>query len=127
MGQRHCASGRGQYGKTAHHVSERLKEKGIKATLVNVRFVKPLDHALFEKLAETHRRIVTLEENVVTGGFGQQVSAWFHEHHREAAVDIFAIPDQFVGHGSVEQQYRELGMDEESVLKRILKSLSGGI
>ena len=117
----------GSMVKTAHHVSERLKEKGIKATLVNVRFVKPLDHALFEKLAETHRRIVTLEENVVTGGFGQQVSAWFHEHHREAAVDIFAIPDQFVGHGSVEQQYRELGMDEESVLKRILKSLSGGI
>ena len=59
----------GSMVKTAHHVSERLKEKGIKATLVNVRFVKPLDHALFEKLAETHRRIVTLEENVVTGGF----------------------------------------------------------
>ncbi|MCH1983765.1 1-deoxy-D-xylulose-5-phosphate synthase [Ruminococcus sp. OA3] len=112
----------GSMVKTAHQVSERLKEKGIKVTLVNVRFVKPLDYALLEKLGDTHRRIVTLEENVVTGGFGQQVSAWFHEHHRETAVDIFAIPDQFVGHGSVEQQYRELGMDEESVFNRILKS-----
>lgn len=112
----------GSMVKTAYEVTKRLKEKGVKVTLVNVRFVKPLDDALLEKLADTHKRMVTLEENVVTGGFGQQVSAWFHEHHREIAVDVVAIPDQFVGHGSVEQQLKELGMDEETIVKRILES-----
>ena len=88
--------------KTAEQVRRRLWEHGIRATLVNMRFVKPFDRQLLKKLAASHSRFVTLEENVITGGFGQQVASWAGKELPGVSVMTVAIPDQFVTHGNVD-------------------------
>ncbi|MGI6011704.1 MAG: 1-deoxy-D-xylulose-5-phosphate synthase [Ruminococcus sp.] len=115
----------GSMVKTAEQVRRRLEEEGIKATLVNMRFVKPFDTQLLKKLAKTHDKFVTLEENVKTGGFGERLSAWAAGHLPGVSVMTVAIPDQFVTHGSVDYLYKELEMDEESATERILKKWYG--
>ena len=115
----------GSMVKTAEQVRRRLWEHGIRATLVNMRFVKPFDRQLLKKLAASHSRFVTLEENVITGGFGQQVASWAGKELPGVSVLTVAIPDQFVTHGNVDYLYRELGMDEQSVTERILNRWYG--
>ena len=115
----------GSMVKTAEQVRRRLWEHGIRATLVNMRFVKPFDRHLLKKLAASHSRFVTLEENVITGGFGQQVASWAGKELPGVSVMTVAIPDQFVTHGNVDYLYRELGMDEQSVTERILNRWYG--
>ena len=115
----------GSMVKTAEQVRRRLWEHGIRATLVNMRFVKPFDRQLLKKLAASHSRFVTLEENVITGGFGQQVASWAGKELPGISVMTVAIPDQFVTHGNVDYLYRELGMDEQSVTERILNRWYG--
>lgn len=115
----------GSMVKTAEQVRRRLWEHGIRATLVNMRFVKPFDRQLLKKLTASHSRFVTLEENVITGGFGQQVASWAGKELPGVSVMTVAIPDQFVTHGNVDYLYRELGMDEQSVTERILNRWYG--
>lgn len=115
----------GSMVKTAEQVRRRLWEHGMRATLVNMRFVKPFDRQLLKKLAASHSRFVTLEENVITGGFGQQVASWAGKELPGVSVMTVAIPDQFVTHGNVDYLYRELGMDEQSVTERILNRWYG--
>ncbi|MGI6006357.1 MAG: 1-deoxy-D-xylulose-5-phosphate synthase [Ruminococcus sp.] len=117
----------GSMVKTAEEVRMELEARGIKATLVNMRFVKPMDTQLLKKLAKKHDKFVTLEENVETGGFGQRLSAWAGEELPDVKVMRVAIPDQFVSHGSVDYLYRQLEMDAQSVTERIMKKWYGKI
>ena len=104
---------------------EILEEMGISVTLVNVRFVKPFDRELLKKLSETHSVFVTMEENVRTGGFGQQVLDYAEEEKLPVTVSIAAVPDTFVSHGSVEWQRKQVGLDTDSILERIEKLRTG--
>ncbi|MBR0398209.1 MAG: 1-deoxy-D-xylulose-5-phosphate synthase [Eubacterium sp.] len=106
--------------KTALAVTRRLKKEGLDATLVNMRFVKPLDTELLRELSETHDVFFTIEENVQTGGFGQQVLAYANAEHLPVQVEIAAIPDTFVGHGDVASQQKLAGIDEDTVYERIM-------
>ena len=101
-----------------------LEKEGIDATLVNMRFVKPFDRELLRKLSEDHALFVTLEENVEIGGFGQQVMDFAQQERLPVSVCIAAVPDQFIGHGSVEQQRAQCGLDAASVAERIRKQLN---
>ena len=107
----------GSMVKTAVAVRERLKEEGYQVTLVNARFAKPLDEALLRRLAERHSLIVTLEENVFRGGFGEMVLDFYQREKLSANVVNIAIPDQFVEHGNVDILRHEVGIDEESILE----------
>lgn len=109
----------GSMVRTAWKVCEDLKEKGISATCINARFVKPLDYELLTELSQDHSLLVTMEENVHNGGFGEQVTAWLKEQKLEADILNISIPDTFVEHGSVEQLHRKLGLDAENILQRI--------
>lgn len=109
----------GSMVRTAWKVCEELKEKGISATCINARFVKPLDYELLTELSQDHSLLVTMEENVHNGGFGEQVTAWLKEQKLEADILNISIPDTFVEHGSVEQLHRKLGLDAENILQRI--------
>ena len=109
----------GSMVQTAWKVCQALKEQGISATCVNARFVKPLDFSLITELVKDHRLLVTMEENVHNGGFGEQVTAWVKEQRMEADVLNVSIPDTFVEHGGVEQLRKKLGLDEENILRRI--------
>lgn len=95
--------------------------EGFLPTVVNVRFIKPLDEALLEELAKNHRLVVTLEENVISGGFGQNVAAFYAgQPGSMPKVLNLGIPDIFVEHGNVEELKEELGLDEQSAARRIL-------
>lgn len=111
----------GNMVRTAVQVTENLRNCGYEPTLVNMRFVKPLDIDLLEILREDHSLIVTMEENVKSGGFGEQVMTYYGSRLHSPAVRIVAIEDKFVPHGSVEDLMHQQQMDSASVTERILR------
>ncbi len=111
----------GSMVKTAEGVRERLKECGLSCTLVNARFVKPMDEEMVRRLSATHRLIVTMEENVESGGFGERVRTFADEQELPGQILSITVPDEYVEHGNVELLKKEIGIDEETVTKRILE------
>ena len=111
----------GSMVKTAEAVRHRLKEIGYSCTLVNARFVKPIDTDVVKELAKDHRLIVTLEENVRSGGYGEKVRDYVQEQEIPVHVLTIALPDEYVEHGNVALLYEEVGIDAESVTKRIIE------
>ncbi len=112
----------GSMVETALAVRDGLLKAGIEATLVNVRFVKPMDTALFGELLRDHGMFVTMEENVVTGGFGERFSGWLEERRTRARVVKAAIPDTFVEQGGTEALKKKLGLSAEGILERVLRA-----
>ncbi len=101
-------------------VYEALKEKGNEITLVNARFIKPLDETMLKSLAKEHEVIFTLEEQLFQGGYGQAVSSFYMRNHmNRIRVENIAIEDTFVEHGAVAALRKRLGLDAESVLQKI--------
>ena len=101
---------------TAEHVREKLKALGQPCTLVNMRFAKPIDKEMLAELAETHENFVTLEENVLRGGFGLEVAEWASSQKKELSVTHIALPDAYVEHGDVSVLREHLGIDSDSVV-----------
>ena len=104
---------------TAFNVRERLKEQGYNVTLVNARFVKPIDSAMLDKISTTHKLIVTLEENVSSGGFVLAVCQYINDKELHNYVLDISLPDDYIEHGSVDILRRETGIDEDTIVKRI--------
>ena len=104
---------------TGEHVREKVKEEGVSCTLANARFVKPFDKELVDRLAKNHRLIVTMEENVLQGGFGLPVTAYIHEHYPQVKVMNIALPDAYVEHGNVSVLRKGLGIDSDSIIQRL--------
>ncbi len=111
---------------TAEHVCDKLAEEGYDCTLANGRFIKPVDEELVERLAASHELVVTLEENVLQGGYGLAVTAWIHAHHPQVKVLNIALPDAYVEHGNVSVLRESLGIDSDSVIRRIRAVLETG-
>lgn len=108
----------------AAQVRDTLKRQGYQVTLVNARFVKPIDTERIDQLSKQHKLLVTLEDNVKSGGYGEHVAAYLNESgNSQLNVLNISVPDQFVEHGSVDELYKMLGMDADSIVERILKSL----
>ena len=113
----------GSMVETAWKVMEKLQERGISATVVNARFAAPLDKECICGLAQKHRLLVTLEENVASGGMGEHVAAVLMEEQSRIKLLRIAVPDTFVEHGDVDTLYRVLGMDADTVTNRICEGL----
>ena len=111
----------GSMVKTAEEVRRKLKEIGYNCTLVNGRFIKPVDTEVLEELAKDHRLLVTMEENVRSGGYGEKVRDYAADRGLKVQVLQIAIPDEYVEHGNVSLLYEEVGIDPESVTKRIIE------
>ncbi len=109
----------GSMVKVALTVREKLKEKGLYCSLVNARFVKPIDEELIREACKNHRLIVTMEENVASGGYGDRVRAFVDSLGGEAKVLGIAIPDEYVEHGNVELLKQETGIDAVSVEEKV--------
>ena len=110
----------GSMVKTAVEVRNRLKEMGYGCTLVNARFVKPLDQNSIRILQSEHRLLVTMEENVRAGGFGEAVLEYLNEIKSTTRMMITALPDDYVEHGNVDLLKQECGIDAESIVKKIV-------
>ena len=113
----------GSMVKTAVEVREHLKEKGYNVTLVNGRFVKPIDTDMIEKLSENHSLLVTMEENVESGGFGEKVRSYVDERKFTMGVVNICVPDEYVEHGNVELLRKEIGIDSGSIVAKIEKRM----
>ncbi len=109
----------GSMVKTGVQVRKMLMEDGENPTLVNARFVKPLDEKLLSQLAEQHKFFVTMEENVAAGGFGSQVADYMRRMHPEVRVLTIALPDSFIEHGNPEKLKEKAGIDGVSVYRKI--------
>ena len=110
----------GHMAELADQVRKGLKEKGYCCSLVNARFVKPLDTELLERLAENHDLYVTIEENMLTGGFGEQVLDYISGAGINVRVKNFGIADDYVEHGNVDLLRREVGLDKDTIVKQII-------
>lgn len=109
----------GSMVKTAEEVRDALKEKGFGVSLINARFVKPIDEEAVEEACREHALIVTLEENVACGGYGEKVLDYMNRRNLQNRFLNISITDAYVEHGNVELLKREIGIDQESIVKRI--------
>lgn len=110
----------GNMVRTAIETALLLRDDGISCTVVNMRFVKPFDEVLIRELVPRHKGMVTMEDNVASGGFGQQAEAMLAEHgiYPERMLNI-SIHDTFVEHGAPSELYARYGMDAEHVAERM--------
>ena len=102
---------------TGEHVREKLKAEGFACSLANGRFVKPFDEELVDRLARRHSLLVTMEENVLQGGYGLAVTAYVHAHYPEVRVLNIALPDAYVEHGNVSVLREGLKIDSDSIIR----------
>lgn len=112
----------GSMVKTACEVRDILFEKGIKSSIVNARFVKPIDETMVDYLSSNHETIVTLEENVLSGGFGEKVLDYVYNNNLNVKVINIALPDDYVEHGNVALLAKEVGIDAVSIADRIMNN-----
>ena len=106
---------------TGEHVRQKLKAEGWNCTLANGRFIKPFDKKLIDHLAKNHWLIVTMEENVLQGGYGSLINGYIHEHYPKVKVLNIALPDAYVEHGNVSLLRKGLGIDSDSIIWRMKK------
>ena len=113
----------GSMVKTAEEVQALLHEKGYRASIINARFIKPIDEEAVLSACEDHDMIVTMEENVLSGGFGEKVLTCLNDHDRQIKCVMAGIPDAYVEHGNVDLLKKEIGLDAVSITEKILEKL----
>lgn len=116
----------GSMVKTALKVREALKAEGLDCSIANARFVQPMDTDFLREAAGKYSMVVTMEENVHSGGFGEHVAAWYAQEGLNVPLLQIAVPDTFVTHGSPQELYRLTGIDAQSVVSRILDKTEDG-
>lgn len=113
----------GSEAEDACRVSEILAKYGIKPTVVNMRFVKPFDAELVEKLANNNRLIVTMEENVLSGGFGQSILTFINEKGINTGVLIKSLRNEFIEHGRSDELKAKYGLDVNEIAQEIVRRI----
>ena len=110
----------GHMAELADRVRRKLKDTGYSCSLVNARFVKPFDKEMLEHLSKDHCLFVTIEENVLTGGFGEQVMDYVSSAKLDVHVRNIGISDDYVEHGNVEILRKEVGLDCDTIVKQAI-------
>jgi len=114
----------GSMVKTGEAVRDALKGRGRAVSLINARFVKPIDEEAIKEACRDHMLIVTMEENVASGGYGEKVLDYMNREGLRNRYLGISIPDAYVEHGNVELLKQEIGIDADSIVKRILEALA---
>jgi 1-deoxy-D-xylulose-5-phosphate synthase len=107
----------------AEHAIQLLKTDGISPTLVNARFIKPLDTKLLEKLADEHKTLLIIEENVPTGGLASAVMQHLQQNEVKVKIATMSLPDGYTTHGARSQILEDAGLSNQAIVKKILKIL----
>ncbi len=115
----------GSMVKTAEEVRRKLKAKGYGVSLINARFVKPIDEEAVREACREHVLIVTMEENVACGGYGEKVLDCMNRNGLLNQYCNISLPDAYIEHGNVELLKQEIGLDAESITGKILEILKG--
>ncbi len=115
----------GSMVKTALEVRSALAKKGYGCSIINARFVKPIDTGIIDEALTSHELIVTMEENVASCGFGEKVRDYLAEKKSDAKLVTITIPDEYVEHGNVDILRREVGIDTETIVRRVTEAMEG--
>jgi 1-deoxy-D-xylulose-5-phosphate synthase len=108
---------------TAEHIREKLHRIGCRCSLINGRFIKPVDFEMIDRIAAGHQYLVTLEENVLRGGYGEQVLAYVESRYPDLRVICVTLPDAYVEHGNVTLLRSVLGIDSDSIMKQLCEEI----
>ena len=103
-------------------VAELLQNENILIEIVNCRFIKPMDESYLRSLIERFNLVITIEEGVIVGGFGDGVSSWLLENNFQGRIKRLGLPDSFIQHGKRDELLSEIGLDENGIIDTI-KSL----
>ncbi|MGF1573726.1 MAG: 1-deoxy-D-xylulose-5-phosphate synthase [Sumerlaeia bacterium] len=104
--------------------AKQLEEKlGARVTVINARFVKPLDEALILTAAREHELVVTAEDNTIAGGFGSAVVELLAREGIKTDTLVCGIPDRFVDHGTPEELFDEIGLSADKIVERVMAAL----
>ena len=114
----------GNMYEVALDVCNRLKDMGNNTTLVNARVISPLDTDMLDRLSKKHKLIVTLEENIYSGGYGEAVLAYYKKTNAKCKVMTYSLPDTYVEHGDVSSLRKKYGLNSLSVVTGIVNSLN---
>jgi 1-deoxy-D-xylulose-5-phosphate synthase len=110
----------GKMVETGLEVCKKLQLKGISAGLINVRFVKPLDQETILRATKRYKCVLTMEDNVLEGGFGMKVAALLGEEKiTDVKLEMIGWPDQFIQQGSTEELFKLYGLDSDSIAERV--------
>ena len=111
---------------TALEVKESLSEHGLDATIIDPVFIKPLDHELIQEVFSSHTLVITIEEHALSSGFGSILNNFAVQHAltKEARILNFGIADNFVHHGDHASLTKEVGLDAETITKKILSHMA---
>lgn len=112
----------GNMVKQAIEAKDILLKNNINPTIVNARFLKPMDEELLHRLMKDHKHVVTLEDNVEVGGFGSRINKFIIDNNYNIKVTNIALPEEFIPHGNPEEIYESVGMSPEKIAEKI-KSL----
>lgn len=107
----------------AEQATEILAESGIKCELINMRFIKPLDTKLLDDVASRFDKVVTLEENNLSGGFGSAILEYFSDQKYKNDVLRIGIPDKFIDHGTQSELHKQIEIDPVGIVSRITSFL----
>ena len=110
----------------AVRAAQTLRKRGIRAGVVNVRFIKPLDKGIIEEIARDCGIIAVLEDNVVRGGFGSYLMEQINSMGLDIRLRILGFPDEFITHGDVGSLYQAYRLDDEGIYHSLLEFIEGG-
>ncbi|WP_457642453.1 1-deoxy-D-xylulose-5-phosphate synthase [Persephonella sp.] len=114
----------GKYVQKAVETKEILKKSGFNPTVINARFIKPLDESLLKEILKDHKYIVTMEDGALNGGFGSAVAEYITDNLYSNLLLRFGIPDRFIEHGKIELLEKDLGLLADQMAEKIKRFLS---
>jgi 1-deoxy-D-xylulose-5-phosphate synthase len=101
-------------------VGELLSKKGIEAAVINARFIKPLDKEMLENVFQDKKKVVTIEEGVVNGGFGSAILEFMEQENlKDVKIKCLGLPDEFIEHGAREELLRKYHLTPDEVVATI--------
>ena len=109
--------------KTAYKACQQLKNRGFSMTLINARFIKPLDEEMLIQTAKEHDTIFTLEDGILSGGMGSGILEFYNKKNINTNVNVLAYDDKFITHGEIEELHKIHEMDAEGIAAKVEKIL----
>lgn len=111
----------GKPGINVQRAIKKLTRNNLKPAHYDMRFIKPLDEAILHEVFSKYKHIITIEDGTVKGGFGSAVAEFMSENGYMAHLRILGIPDKFIEHGTVEQLYKDCGLDTDGIAGTVLE------
>ena len=111
----------GNMVKHALEAKEILLEDNINPAIINARFLKPMDEKLLHELCKKYKTVVTIEDNIISGGFGSRINNFIIDNNYDVKVENIAISEKFIDHGNIESLYEGVGLSSNCIASRIKK------